>query len=141
MEVVDHRCSRWLIPSTVPGASQLFKAVLTGSDNPVKAVKDHVLRGWLRQQGYIQNPKCFNREGSGRVTLVDVNSLSELFEYSNDISICYQYFITTRKINYSDFSSTGPASPISLHLVTTGHYVLVMDKISFNMAHKLITSC
>lgn len=55
--VVDGRCSRWLIPCTIPGASQLFKSLLTRGDNPVKAAKHHVRRGRGRQQGYIQGPK------------------------------------------------------------------------------------
>lgn len=41
--------SRWLIPSMIPGASQLFKTLLSQGDNPVKAVKDHVLRGRVRE--------------------------------------------------------------------------------------------
>lgn len=54
---VDGRCSRWQIPSTIPGASELFKTLLTQGDNPAKAVKHHVLRGWLRQQGCAQAQK------------------------------------------------------------------------------------
>lgn len=55
--LADGRYSRWLIPSTIPGASQLFKTLLTWGDNPVKAAIDHVLRGRGRQQGYIQGLK------------------------------------------------------------------------------------
>lgn len=37
--------SRWLIPSMIPGASELIKTLLTQGDNPGKAVKDHVFWG------------------------------------------------------------------------------------------------
>lgn len=46
--------SRWLMRSVVPGATQLFRTLLTGGDNPVKAVKAHVPRGRKRQRGYVQ---------------------------------------------------------------------------------------
>lgn len=64
VRVVDGRRSRWLIPSTIPGASQLFKTLLTRGDNPEKAVKYHVVRGRGREQGHIQDPG-----GSGTLQL------------------------------------------------------------------------
>lgn len=42
------------MPSTMPGASQLFKSPLTMADNLVKAAKDHVQRGQRRPKGYMQ---------------------------------------------------------------------------------------
>lgn len=59
-------CSRWLIPGMIPGASQLFKSLLTLGDNPVKAVKDHVRRRRGRQKGCVQGQtKCCSLAPSG----------------------------------------------------------------------------
>lgn len=55
--LVDGRFNRWLIPSTIAGASQLFKTLLTWGDNPVKAVKDHVLRRRGRQLAHTEGLK------------------------------------------------------------------------------------
>lgn len=75
--------NRWLIPSTIPGASQLFKTLLTWGDNPVKAVKDHVLRRRGRQLGNTEGLK-----GSVNVsTLSNQNDRADLQQDHFDLFV------------------------------------------------------